>query len=431
MDHEFTQCDFPSRVLIVSPGTSFGDAIREVLDRRYPGQVIVARSEAEARELIARDGDDICIAVAELDGSDGQGARVADMILDNDIPALIVADETCLDEAKRLVDKGAFDFVDRNVSASLSYVDRFIHRIRCNLVSKALVVDDSPTYRAMVREFLEFALFEVFEAEDGESALDVMKEHDDIRLAIVDHEMPGMDGFTLVTRLRQNFDAESLAIIGLSGSDQEGLGVSFIKYGADDFISKPFQTDEFLVRVNDCLRKSEMLRELKQRATTDYLTGLFNRHHFYELARSMYASAKRGHLALAAVMMDIDHFKNVNDTHGHAAGDAVLRAVAEVLTQRVREADLAARMGGEEFCILAINADVETMSDFLDEIRKRIEETVVEVNGAAIKTTVSMGACMSLENGLDEMLNAADAALYEAKRAGRNRIVFSKQEETK
>ena len=409
--------------IFVATVPDFVDTLRDALEAGFPGRVDIVTTLKGMRGLLDRRAEDYRVAVIDSRLVGGDDALI-DLFVAENLPAIILTDEIGAEHGGHLPEEGIIDYVDRNVPFCLTYVERLLHRILGNYDSKALVVDDSATFRSLVRALLAFHCFDVLEAEDGEQALEVMEQNPDIRLAIIDHIMPGMDGFTLVTLLRAAHEAKDLAIVGVSASDQEGLGISFIKFGADEFISKPLIPQEFMARVNDCMNKQDMLRELKARATTDFLTRLYNRHHFFDTAHPLYASAKRGTVTLAAAMIDIDFFKQVNDAHGHRAGDEVLRVVADQLKTRARETDLVARMGGEEFCYLAVNPAPDHIESLFEALRQVVDDQRIDVGSGVVHVTTSIGVCTSVEGSLDEMLHKADEALYQAKESGRNRVVI-------
>jgi diguanylate cyclase (GGDEF)-like protein len=405
-----------SGILVVESEIGFAAHMLNNLAENGPARMDMADNPKAAYRLLEGGGDEYFLVISD------PAAQVAleDLIQSHELSLIIVGAGPAADGINGQA--GVLDYIDWNIPASAQYLERLVRRLCTNLNTLALVVDDSATCRQIVEGFLESHLFQVLMAEDGEQALQLMEDHPDIRLAVIDHEMSGMNGFTLATNLRSDHEHEELAIIGLSGSGMPGLGVSFIKFGADDFIAKPFQPDEFLVRVNDTMNKQALLRELRDLAHSDSLTGLSNRRHFFDKAAALYANAQRGNLTLALAMIDLDHFKQVNDIHGHDAGDEVLRRISGLIRERARDGYLVARLGGEEFCILAVNPDMNQVDTLFDEIRLLIAGTKIDVGSGEIAVTVSMGICTELGETLEEMLKKADEVLYEAKESGRNRI---------
>ena len=165
---------------------------------------------------------------------------------------------------------------------------------------------------------------------------------------------------------------------------------------------------------------------IEEASRRDELTGLNNRRFLFDTGNTLFANAKRNKLALIAAMVDVDHFKAVNDTHGHAAGDQVLKHIGTILKKRFRSADVVARFGGEEFCILCSNMDSSQVFKIFDGLREDIQNTEIRIDDLHIRVTVSIGVCLELLDSLDAMIKKADTLLYEAKRKGRNRVVGQK-----
>lgn len=423
MSAEATDKALP-RILVIAVDTDFSSGLINRLNEFFAGQIDFTSDLAAGLALL--DGDDgrfIC-TIVDLDDQQNETDAAADRLLDYAPPVIALFAQHENERSKQHLENGVLDCIGRDIPTSRRYIRRLVQRLIANKKSKALVVDDSPTFRSIITSFLETQQFEVFEAEDGVEAWSVLEAEPDIRLAIVDHEMPEKDGFTLTTEIRQKFDHERIALIGLSGSGTHGLGISFIKYGADEFVSKPFDLNEFLARVNDCMNKQDMLRELKQRARIDYLTKLYNRHYFFDIGENVHANARRGNLTLAVAMIDIDHFKRINDTLGHDAGDRVLATIATNLKQRARDSDIVARMGGEEFCYLVVSPDIESVELIFERIRASVAQKPINVDGKDIMATVSIGVTMDIGDSLDDMIKTADRALYRAKNGGRNQVVM-------
>ena len=167
----------------------------------------------------------------------------------------------------------------------------------------------------------------------------------------------------------------------------------------------------------------EHIRIIKEMATTDFLTGLYNRRYFLEMADKLYQNAIRKNIALSMAMIDVDHFKTVNDTYGHAAGDEVLRSLARLMKKSFRQSDLMARFGGEEFIVLAVDMEADRVGDLFDKFRQAFRDTIVDYEGQTISAAVSIGVTSNLGSDLGEMISRADDLLYQAKNQGRDRVI--------
>lgn len=179
--------------------------------------------------------------------------------------------------------------------------------------------------------------------------------------------------------------------------------------------------DLAIVAIDDITELEEQKQKLQELASKDPLTGLYNRRYFFETGENIFQNAKRGNLSIAVAMFDIDHFKRINDAHGHTIGDFVLKAVADILTRNLRKADLLARFGGEEFCLLLHCREQEDSYTVIDKIRLLVEQNPILVNDAPLAVTISAGLTTRLEDSLETMIRHADEMLYRAKEGGRDR----------
>jgi len=233
-----------------------------------------------------------------------------------------------------------------------------------------------------------------------------------------------MDGIELTRRLRHLRARDRMAVIGVSGSTDASLIPRFLKNGANDFLRKPFSREEFFCRISQNVDQLELIGTLQDLATRDFLTGLPNRRSFLDKAARRLENHTPHDGRLAVAMLDIDHFKHINDSHGHEAGDQALRAVAAVLHASTRPRDISARFGGEEFCLLLNGLDEDACAAYLEQLRATIAALEVTLGEHTLRMTVSIGAChqQAGTTTLHELLGEADRQLYLAKAGGRNRV---------
>ena len=309
------------------------------------------------------------------------------------------------------------------------------------MAGRILIVDDDPLIRREIRSVLvtdgQFASFH--EAEDGLSALKLLLDHP-VDLVVCDLVMPGYDGLKFLSLKASRKELESVPVIILTAEDDAERKAELLARGASDYVTKPFHEKELLARVRihhklkvlqDELReKNELLEQL---SVTDPLTGLFNRRHLMSKLEKELARMDRYRHPLSVVMIDLDHFKQVNDQYGHAMGDEVLRNVGRLLREEVRTTDVAARYGGEEMTLLLAHTDLAGAQTMAENLRQKIEKFEHKAFGAALKRTASFGvaACLpgeDLPSALG-LLQSADAALYRAKKNGRNRVEIAGESE--
>ncbi|GAC1631563.1 MAG: diguanylate cyclase [Candidatus Acidiferrum sp.] len=305
---------------------------------------------------------------------------------------------------------------------------------------KMLIADDDPLSRRMLKSTLERAGYDVVAVEDGTAAAEALCEPEGPRLALLDWMMPGMDGPGVVRMVRVRRGQQYVHMILLTSRQAKEDVIAGLDAGADDYLTKPFnpqelkarlRTGERILQLEDTL--VEAREEMRYRATHDVLTGLWNRGVILELLQRELQRGRRDqeHSGVTILLGDIDHFKNVNDTFGHAAGDAALRAVAKSLTDSVRNYDAVSRYGGEEFLLVLPGCDAAVGGERAEFVRHLIEISPVATGEARIPLTISIGIAHSSEwPGLDAELfiKKADEALYRAKTEGRNRVVIAKAE---
>lgn len=294
-----------------------------------------------------------------------------------------------------------------------------------------LLVDDSPGLREEVRRLIPRlgVVGECREAADGiEAYRKVLEAIPD--LILCDLVMPSVDGFKFLTLLRSRTEARDIPVILLTGKTDVETKIRGLELGASDYVTKPFDAGELLARIKvqlkikalqDELRRSnERLQEL---SSTDPLTQLHNRRHFMTVLAAEFERADRYDLPLSFAMLDIDHFKRVNDSFGHQAGDDVLRALGLLLKRELRTTDIPGRYGGEEFCAILPQTGLEGAREFADRFRVTVESTSFQAQGHELRMTISVGvsACPGARVGSGEdLIRLADEALYRAKGDGRN-----------
>jgi two-component system, cell cycle response regulator len=300
---------------------------------------------------------------------------------------------------------------------------------------RILVAEDDLTSRTAIAGILRKRGFDAVEAVDGTAAWAWLQQPDAPRLAVLDWMMPQMDGLEVVQRVRALETERPPYIIMLTVRGDEADIIAGLEAGADDYLSKPFSPGELCARIGVGRRLIEVQegllasREaLERQATHDPLTGMLNRRAILDhLHRELVRSARHGD-ALAIGMCDVDHFKQINDTHGHQAGDEALCGLARVLAKNLRQYDAVGRIGGDEFLVVTPvkeGTDRECLLLF-DRLRKRVAESDIPTPAGGLSLTVSIGvACATIGSTQDELLRAADVALYGAKARGRNRAIYA------
>jgi diguanylate cyclase (GGDEF)-like protein len=293
------------------------------------------------------------------------------------------------------------------------------------------IVDDDAAIRRLVRLFLHRAGFDTVELTTGEEARTALQS-EPWDLAILDRKLPDLDGAMLAHELKSKPEFRTRYIIMLTGEAEQEDKVEGLELGADDYITKPFQYPELLARIRAGKRIVDLQKELLETnkrlellSITDGLTRLYNHRYFQdELARA-FDESKRYSRPLSLAMIDIDFFKKINDTYGHAVGDEVLKYVSRLFSESARSTDLVARYGGEEFAVMMPETGLEDAITFAEKIRNLLESQPVPTQAVALPVTVSIGVSSVPRTRIHspkEMVVAADRALYRAKKGGRNRV---------
>jgi diguanylate cyclase (GGDEF)-like protein len=299
---------------------------------------------------------------------------------------------------------------------------------------RILIADDSIVSRHLLEATLKKWGYDVVVACDGLEALEVLQQQDAPALAILDWMMPGLTGPEVCSRIRQRArEPYTYTLLLTSKSQKEDL-IEGMEAGADDYITKPFDQHELQVRLRAGTRLVDMQAQLlaarealRDQATRDSLTHTWNRNSILEMLGRELSRATRENGSLGVVIVDLDHFKEVNDEYGHLAGDAVLREAARRLQGGIRQYDSLGRYGGEEFLILLPGCDETSSFNQAERLRKQLGQVEMSLNEASLRVTASFGVTTAVcgqDWAPESLIRKADQALYLAKKLGRNRVEF-------
>ncbi|MDP6543170.1 MAG: diguanylate cyclase [Phycisphaerae bacterium] len=297
---------------------------------------------------------------------------------------------------------------------------------------RILIAEDDPVSRRLLEVTLSGWGHDVIVTKNGKEAMDILRGPNRPKLAILDWIMPGLDGVEICRRVRKAQKEDYIYVIVLTSRSNSNDILECMIAGADDYISKPFRAGELEARIFAANRIVDLHQkfvkaqnQLKQRATHDFLTGLWNRSGILDILNKELNRAQRDNTSVAVMLGDLDNFKTVNDSFGHKAGDSVLKEVAQRMTSALRPYDCYGRYGGEEFLIVVPRCDITFAEEVAQRIRLKICAEPVICDGREISTTMSIGVtsvCGASPKDADVLIHAADAALYVAKERGRNRV---------
>jgi len=347
------------------------------------------------------------------------------------LPILMLTSDDSRLRTQRALDAGVTELFRKTKIAELhESLREYISRMQRQLRGRVMLIEDSPTTSELLAYMLGKMSLEVDRFETGEAALEAVARNS-YDLIICDIVLAGQITGLGVTRAVRSMEGEvaRIPILGLSALDDAARKIEMLKIGANDYVAKPVVEEEFVARVGNLISSKQLFdqvqaqrRELRERSIRDALTGLYNRHYLAEVSAQLFANADRQQRPLAVMMVDLDHFKKINDTYGHDVGDKVLASVGQLLQKDCRQGDVAARFGGEEFVILLPDCPQAAATQRAE----RLLADLRELHPCEIPVTASIGVSAQGASGIigfDQLFKLADEAVYEAKTSGRNRVV--------
>lgn len=298
---------------------------------------------------------------------------------------------------------------------------------------KVLIVEDDALFRRILQAKLQEWGYEVVAVDTGNEAWEILQGQLTPDLLILDWMMPGIDGIELCRRIRAGKSDRYQYILLISGKDEKREVVEGLDAGADDYLTKPFDIGELHARIRAGNRILALQRDLMQaldalryQATHDDLTGLWSRGPAMNLLKRDLERGLRSGSPTGVLLVDLDHFKKINDTYGHLSGDVVLKEAAARISRAVRSYDFVGRYGGEEFMAVLSNCTTHELQIVAERVRIAVSEATIRTDGAEIKVTASVGGAVGVHHTNElALLASADSALYEAKQGGRNRVVIA------
>ena len=284
-----------------------------------------------------------------------------------------------------------------------------------------LIADDDPLSRVILQTWLEKWNFNVIVAENGVKAWDILQQENAPELLILDWVMPGLEGIELCRRIRQR--RQNAYILLVTANGEKGEVVRGLEAGADDYLTKPFDADELRARLKVGQRILALHHQLRFQATHDALTGVWSRGAVWDMLPRELRRAARSQTPTGVLMLDLDHFKTVNDTWGHLAGDLVLKEVVQRVVRTLRTYDIVGRYGGEEFLVVLPECRADQVQATAERICAAVSESSIQLEESAINVTVSIGGAVAYDmDPAENIVGNADGALFRAKAAGRNRV---------
>ena len=411
-----------NKILIVEDNKALARLIAKKMEDKVEMEIDLAYTMAEAQAFLS-DPKGYFIALLDLNLPDAPNGEIVDYVISKGLPSIVLTGS--MDDATResFIHKDIVDYVYKGNMDDINYIFKIINRLSKNRQYKVMVAEDSAPFRNNLKKILTSLQFQVFTAAHGDEAMSYFADNPDMKLVVCDYRMPVKDGLEVLKEIRAAGDKNQIGVLMMTSPSENVNGAIFLKNGANDFIAKPFVKEELICRVNNLIEAMENINQIADFANKDFLTGVYNRRYFYEDMNEYVAHAEERAEPYAVAMLDIDHFKQINDTYGHDGGDRALKTLAKKLIDETKKGDLVARFGGEEFCVVLKNVSNEEAVKFFVNLRASIANCKVRLKKEQIKFTVSIGVAFSRSDyRLDELLELADEALHRAKENGRNRV---------
>lgn len=411
------------RVLVVEDSPVVVKILHHILKDNDAIEPVYVESFAAARTCLDQAQSPFFAALVDLNLPDAPHGDVVDFALHKGVPTIVLTGSFDEDKRKNLLAKGVVDYITKEGRYSYEYAAKLLSRLIKNQHLHVLVVDDSRVGRRSVINLLRLHQYQVFEAEDGMQGIKVLLANPSIKLIITDFNMPLMDGCAMVQAIRGKYEKSDLGIIGLSSDGEETLSARFIKSGADDFLRKPFNQEEFFCRVTHSIETLEMVETIRDIANRDPLTGVYNRQYFFSRGEALLRQAQEGDVPITAAVIDLDGFREVNDQYGHEAADYVMKYVANKLMDFF-DRFLFARADGTTFYVLLLGLSSDKAQALIEKVRQLISAINIDYEGHSIGIGFSGGVSGRHHNDvLDGLIKNAEICFHRAKDAGGELVV--------
>lgn len=411
------------KVLIVEDSSVILKILKHVAKQSLELEPLFASTMAEAQNLYEKHKDELFAGIIDLALPDAPNGEMVEFLLSENFPVIVLTGSYNEERREILVKQGVVDYVVKESRYSYRYAINMVNRLYKNQKIQVLVVEDSKQYRKHIARLLMAHKYQVLEAENGIEALSQLKQNPHVKMVITDYNMPEMDGFELVQAIRRQYEKTDMIIIGLSGEDGGLLSIKFIKNGADDFLNKPFQQEEFYCRITNNIESLEQMNRIQELANRDYLTSLYNRRYFFEEGEKLLKQAVKNNTEIALVIIDIDNFKFVNDEYGNEAGDEVLKIFSQDLDSNLGRF-LVSRLGGVEFGIIVPGLSNSKVVNLIDSFKQHLAAKIIDVNDDDfVRLGFSAGVTNIKYDSIIASLNQADSYVLRAKEAGKNMVI--------
>lgn len=410
------------KILIIDSNNHVSNLIKEKIEDKFDFDIFIRNNKDEAKKLIENNKFFLCISSYNNIGE--KKGESMEYTLNENIPTIVLIDKIKKKIIKYINQFNIVDYVSKERLEDILFLIYLVERLFKNKFYKALVIGDSKINRSKTIKLLNNQLIETIETDNPYDGIKILKEEENIKILFIDFKLEGINGIDLVEQIRKFKPKEKLIIVANPQLEKTQLSAQFLKIGANDFIGNNVIKEEFNSRINNLLESIENVEKMKDFAYKDFLTNLYNRRYFFREMKEFMENNSETNFSVT--MVDIDNFKSINDTYGHDAGDKVIKTLADIFIKNTKNSDLVSRFGGEEFCIVLKNINSEDNLNYLEKIRKEVEENTTVFNDKKIKFTISMGTILKDNTNnisINDLIKKSDDNLYEAKETGKNKII--------
>jgi diguanylate cyclase (GGDEF)-like protein len=411
-------------LILVEDSRMFSSILRHRFRTELGLNVTCCTSLRDLQATLANDDHGFSLAVVNLNLPDSQDGDALEATISNKLPTIVFTASYDINVRNAILERGVIDYVVKDSAFAVDNLVTAVRRSVANSRVRVLVVDPVSVTREALADRLKMQQYTVMEVSTGAEALALLDELGEVELVLVDHKLPDMDGCELTRQISRRNRAERMQVMGMASVPDRLLAAAFMRAGASDFIARPFVAEELQCRISRIVETLTQFKQLRSAAALDYLTGLYNRRHFFDEGPRLVNDCLRSSTCSAVGILDIDHFKRLNDTYGHEIGDQVLKAVAGRLQSFFAGShNLLSRIGGEEFAVLFTNLDSRAATSICDALREDLTGLKILADDEELSVTVSVGvAAIDGYESFENYLNAADQFLYMAKHKGRNQV---------
>lgn len=419
------------KVLLVEDTRFYSIAIRDRLETLFGLKVIHCATFAALKHELETGGEGFALAILDLCQPDAPDGEALDYVISRNIAAIVFSGISSDAKREQILAKNVADYVAKSSVHSIDDLASTVDKRLSTAMAELLVVDPGAE-NSVLMDILAEGRFAPATAANEQEALATLDKFRNIELVLVRSDIAARRSHSFLELLQNRYGDETIRVVGYSATVGHDDVARFLNAGGDDFFHLPISAEDLAGRLRHTMTLHKQIQVLQRMASRDYLTDLLNRRYFFDRGPKIVDMCLRQGQPVSMALMDIDHFKKLNDTYGHEIGDVVLKAVAKKLNLLVGEKKhLVARLGGEEFGILFAGLDIQAAYEYCDHVRSEVSKVCVVVDDEDISVTISMGlANISGSETFDNYLNAADQYLYLAKHSGRNRV-FSDYQVTK